>query len=101
MNSHDPQIRITVGTFSPAFDDIAFSFHVDGKAYMAILPPLFAKLLVENLSKNMGQDGTPMMLIPMLQTSSDDTDWHKVREKFVSQYWLIHDGDEKANQEIQ
>jgi hypothetical protein len=88
----DPQIRISVGTFSQTFDDLTISVQIPGekRAFMAILPPSAAKLLLDQLSQSLGKDGDEMLMIP-LHEQTEQLTWQQAREKYASQYWLLRD----------
>jgi hypothetical protein len=87
---NDAQIRLSIGTFSPKFDDLCISFGVpvDGKfkSWMAILPPDQTKHLLKQLTYLLRRDNDKMVVIPIKMRPENST-WEQVTKDHVASWW--------------
>ena len=83
MEKQYSEIRISIGTYTPTFDDLAISVHLDtGQSYMAIIDPLTFKAFLDKMLFLIGKNNPGFFRIPIIHM--DKSPDHENFRKYIS-----------------
>ena|SRR3990167_3435263 len=86
MEKQYSEVRISVGTYTTTFDDLAISVHVGSDHYMAVIDPETFKVFLSRLINSVGHDNVAFFTVPIVHMDSQPD--HKNIHKYVSGIYM-------------
>ena len=86
MEREHSEVRISIGTYTTSFDDLAISVHIGSDDYMAIIDPVTFKAFLDKIMNLVGRDNLGFFTIPIIRM--DGRPDHQNIEKYISGIYM-------------